>query len=147
MQLAHLATAILIILASSGSALALDQSRDVRTFGQLRSGEQIGALLEDFCRANDGLALPASREVSPAPLAEVLVVRTPDGVIATVILGTDVTSTRSAVFAMDGLIFRLGDECAAPIEAIPVVSMGAEGLTIIQDENGNSDFHLQGESK
>ena len=136
-----------MVLLASGSALGLDQSSDTRTFGQLRSGEQIGALLEDFCRGNDGLALPASLAASPTQLAEVLVVRTPDGVTATVILGRDVTSTRSAVYAMDGLVFRLGDECAEPLRAIPVVSIGAEGLTIVEDESGNSDFHLKGASK
>jgi hypothetical protein len=129
---------------ASSAAWGLETMTSNESFGELRIGGRTGASLADFCGVAGGLALPATKRPSPMTSAEVVVSRMPHGVSASVILREDETTTRKAVFATDRLIARLMDRCEDSLDVIPVVAIGAEGLVITHDKDGNPDFHLQG---
>ncbi len=141
------AAALAIFVLGATTAGAVEGNIGLGTFAELRTAQQAGASFEDFCGYDRRLQLKLDGTIVSPHDAEVLVVRVQDGFEATVLLDDDVASTKAAVFAVDPLLFRTSERCSNPLAIAPVTTVGAEGLSVIRDQNGNLDFYFKGRDK
>lgn len=149
MFLAGLALAI-----STKSSLASTTSANLgytglqATFGEMSEGEVAIATVGDFCMfgQNHHLKMDVliSENLAPKDDTEVWVVKAKNGVYVSVHLPDGITETMQALSKVMDFVVSVatGSACKDPIRTLPVISTGAEGLSVVREKDIAVDFQF-----
>jgi hypothetical protein len=138
------ASALAVVLPPITTSALEVSAPGASTFADLEIGDQGDAMISDFCSFGHGFHLIVDRAVLPEGKGEVFLRRDESGVVVVMRKTVETSDVRVALFGLNAFWRGAGDACSDPTKLLPMITIGVEGLSIVDDEEGQPILQLKG---